>query len=93
MQVPRPRALRMLNAPLRFFTLARILGPEPRRPIVFFVPSPQSLPFPINQEPRKSHGELGKQIVIGDREREMIAMPMSRVGKRVFHVMRSVISF
>src|SRR5215469_15708866 len=63
-------------------------SPESRRPVIFFVPSPQSPPFPINQEPGQPHGQLGKKIMVSDREPEMNAMPESRVGKRVFHVMR-----
>src|SRR5881398_3247279 len=40
------------------------LGPEPNRPIVFFVPSSKGAPFPVNDEPREPHRELREQVVV-----------------------------
>src|ERR1700757_4525724 len=65
-------------------------GPEPRCSVVFFFSGPKSAPFPIDHEPGKSHGQLWKQIMVSNSEPEMNAMPKSRVGKRVIHVMCSV---
>src|SRR4029077_5640591 len=45
--------------------------PEPNRLIVFFVTGSKGAPFPVNQKPGQPHGELWKQVVIGDREPEL----------------------
>src|SRR5438132_3230237 len=39
--------------------------------VVFFITSPERAPFPTTQEPRQPPGELGKEIVIDDREPEL----------------------
>ena len=57
------------------------LGPESRGLIVFLSTCPQSAPFPIDQEPRQAHGELRKEIVVGDREGELNTVPDGRIGK------------
>src|SRR5215468_5095587 len=41
------------------------LGPKPHSFLVPFVACPQGTPFPRRQEPRQSHGELRKQVVVG----------------------------
>src|SRR5690242_12931832 len=53
------------------------LGPKPNRLIVLFITGPQSTPFPIDYEPRQSHGELRKKVVIGQREGELQPAPKS----------------
>ncbi len=47
------------------------LGPKPDGLIVFFVPSSQGAPFPVNEKPSQPHGELRKEVVINDREPEL----------------------
>src|SRR5438876_6747101 len=41
------------------------LGPEPNRPIVFFVPSSKGAPFPVNDEPREPHRERSEERRVG----------------------------
>ena len=51
------------------------LGPKPNGLIVFFITRPQGAPFPIHKKPRQSHGELRKEVVIGQREGELQPAP------------------
>src|SRR4029077_1565296 len=60
-------------------------GPEPRGPFVLLISGSQSAPFPINQEPSQSHGELRKQIVVSDGECEVQAMPKRRICEVWIH--------
>jgi hypothetical protein len=43
---------------------------------------PQGTPFPIHQEPRQPHGQLGEQVVVRDRERELEPVPKQCVFHR-----------
>src|SRR6202040_248725 len=47
------------------------LRPKPNRLVVFFVTASERAPFPVNQKQREPHGELWKEVVINDREREL----------------------
>src|SRR5262249_21898941 len=58
---------------------AENLGPKPHGLIIFFITRPQGAPFPIHQEPRQSHGELRKEVVIGQREAELHPAPKRRI--------------
>ena len=51
------------------------LGPEARGPVVFLITCAQGAPLPVHQEPRQAHGQLGKQVVIGEGERELETVP------------------
>jgi len=75
----RPGALASLSESLSIL-MPENSGPESGRAVVFFVFSSQGAPFPIDQKPGESHRQLGKQVVIGDGESEMDAMPKSWVG-------------
>src|SRR5262249_25250191 len=49
--------------------------PESRRIPKALLAAAKMPPFEIHDDPRQSHRELRKQIVIGDRERELHARP------------------
>ena len=57
------------------------LGPESRGLVVFLITRPQGAPLPIDQKPRQAHGELRKEIMVGDREGELNSAPEGRIGK------------
>ena len=58
---------------------AEDLCPESHRDRVSLVSRSQGAPFPEHQKPHDPHRELGKQVVIRDRERELQTMPERRV--------------
>src|SRR6516164_6421274 len=58
---------------------AENFGPKPNGLIILFITRSESAPFPIDQEPRQSHGELRKEVVIGEREGELEPAPESRI--------------
>src|SRR6266550_2643695 len=43
--------------------------------VVFIIAGAERAPFPVNDEPRQSHRELWKQVVINDREPELQPVP------------------
>src|ERR1700677_2349555 len=55
-------------------------GPKSSSHIVLLIPGAQRTPLPVNQKPGQPHGELGKQVVIRQREAELKATPESRIG-------------
>src|SRR6266849_11174641 len=61
------------------------LAPEPDGVIVLFVTRPQRTPFPVDQEPRQSHGELREEMVIGQREPELQPAPEGGIGEIRVH--------
>ena len=55
------------------------LRPETGRGSVALVTGPERAPFPVDEEPGQSHRQLGKEIVVGDREGELKPVPQGRV--------------
>src|SRR5262245_32384838 len=64
-------------------------GPETRCVRVALIAGLQRAPFPEDQEPGQPHGELGKQVVIGDREGELQPMPQRGIAHRPIRLKRS----
>jgi hypothetical protein len=54
-------------------------APEARGPGIALAFAAKGLPSPEHQEGRETHGELGKQVVIRNGERELQPMPERRV--------------
>ncbi len=61
------------------------LGPESRGLVVFLITRPQGTPLPVDQEPRQTHGELRKEIMVRDREGELNSAPEGRIGEDRVH--------
>src|SRR5215470_9004408 len=55
------------------------LCPKTNGLIKLFIARPQRAPFPIYEEPCQSHGELRKQVVVGEREGKLQPAPKSRI--------------
>src|SRR5882762_2342829 len=53
--------------------------------VVFIIAGTERAPFPVNDEPRQSHRELWKQVVINDREPELYPVPKARIVKDRVH--------
>ena len=58
----------------------KILAQNLAARLYFSSPVSQGTPFPVNQEPGKSHGELRKQVTVRESEPEVDPVPESRVG-------------
>ena len=81
------------------------LRPETRRGSVALVTGPERAPFPVDEEPGQSHRQLGKEIVVGDREGELKPVPQSGIvhhdfaapagpnGRRTCDLLKSEIGF
>src|SRR5271155_4745700 len=54
---------------------AKNLRPKANRVVVLFIARFQGAPFPVDQEPGQSHGELRKKVMIGQREAELESAP------------------
>jgi hypothetical protein len=57
-------------------------GPEARSLVVERAPGPVRLQLEEEDEERQPHRQLGEQVVVGDGEAEVQAMPEQRVGHR-----------
>src|SRR5215510_11729681 len=60
-------------------------GPKPHGFLILFIARPQGTLLPIHQEPRQSHGELRKKVVLGHREAELHPAPKRRIGDMRVH--------
>ena len=65
----------------------KIFAQNPRGKVVLLIAGPEGTPLPVNQEPGQPHRQLGKQVVIREREAELKAAPKGGIGDGLIHAL------